>query len=140
MNEAKKKVRALVGDAEILAQLAEECAELGQAALKLRRTMTPTNPTPTTTEQAENDLIEELADVLLCLDILGIRTVVPEPYISDIQDAKIERWARRLAEKPIAKYWRRNEKRGKKRSDETTSKCRRRTNGKPDNRRITKTL
>lgn len=31
---------------EQLLQLAEECAELSQAALKLRRAMTGTNPTP----------------------------------------------------------------------------------------------
>lgn len=33
-------------EAEVLAQLAEEVAELAQAALKLRRALDGTNPTP----------------------------------------------------------------------------------------------
>ncbi len=36
--------------AEILCQLAEEASELAQAALKLRRALDGTNPTPVTIE------------------------------------------------------------------------------------------
>lgn len=52
---------------ELLAGLAEECAELSRAALKLRRALTGTNPTPVTVKEAEAALREEVADVALML-------------------------------------------------------------------------
>lgn len=56
--------------AEILAQLAEEASELAQAALKLRRAIDKENPTPKSKAEATDDLIEEIADVQLCLEVL----------------------------------------------------------------------
>lgn len=56
--------------AEILAQLAEEASELAQAALKLRRAIDKENPTPKSQAEATDDLIEEIADVQLCLEVL----------------------------------------------------------------------
>lgn len=41
-----KKVSDILPKTEILAQLAEEASELAQAALKLRRALDGTNPTP----------------------------------------------------------------------------------------------
>lgn len=52
---------------EILAQLAEEASELAQAALKLRRALDGTNPTPKSVAECEENLLEEWADVDLCL-------------------------------------------------------------------------
>ena len=63
MTERDKKIMEYLGEPEMLSQLAEECAELGKAALKLRRVLDGRNPTPKTEEEARADLIEEVADV-----------------------------------------------------------------------------
>ena len=60
------KIRDYLPDAQILAQLAEEAAELSQAALKLRRTIDGANPTPKTREAALTSRIEENSDVVIC--------------------------------------------------------------------------
>lgn len=77
--------------AEVLAQLAEEATELAQAALKLRRALDGTNPTPVTVKEAEAAVIEELSDVLLCCEILDIR-----PSCVTMAQ-KLDRWQLRLA-------------------------------------------
>lgn len=86
----KISIRTLLSDAELLAQLAEEAAELGHAALKLRRVRDGKNYTPVTFQEAYDQLKEEISDVLLCLEVLGVdgdrRTM----------GAKLERWADRL--------------------------------------------
>ena len=48
---------------ELLCGLAEECSELAQAALKLRRAYDQTNPTPVDPDDAYEKLCEEVADV-----------------------------------------------------------------------------
>ena len=58
---------------DALCQLAEEAAELAQAALKYRRALTGSNPTPVTPEEARENLLEETADVLLCLKTAGVK-------------------------------------------------------------------
>ena len=91
---------------DILCQLAEEASELSQAALKLRRAITGTNPTPVSESTATDDLFEELADV----------AVAEEAYFASISDNyrqregledlvgciakdKGKRWVQRLKEK-----------------------------------------
>lgn len=82
---------------DMLAQLAEECSELAQAALKLRRTFEGTSPTPTSKETAEANLREEIADVMLtALYSIGISEETIKE-IMDIMDAKEIRWAQRLS-------------------------------------------
>lgn len=56
----------------MLEQLAEEAAELAQAALKLARIDRDENPTPVTSEQAQKNLIEEYTDVIMCTSELGL--------------------------------------------------------------------
>lgn len=96
--EEKQKIRDRVSEAELLAGLAEEAAELGQAALKLRRALDGTNPTPVTPEQAQEDLAEEVADVLLYLAILD--QVADVAYYFEAQAKhtaeKFQRWLDRL--------------------------------------------
>lgn len=75
---------------EILAQLAEEAAELAQAALKLRRALDGTNPTPVSEAEAGAALIEELSDVALCCKLLDVR-----PSYYTMQN-KLGRWKKRL--------------------------------------------
>lgn len=87
-------IQSKLNNAELLAQLAEEAAELGHAALKMRRVIDGTNRTPVTFDEAFANLKEEIGDVLLCLETVGL-TVEPEAYRKDM-DAKLERWVRRL--------------------------------------------
>ena len=80
---------------ELLCGLAEECSELAQAALKLRRSYDQTNPTPVDTDTAFEKLCEEIADVLLYIEqITG-----PMPYVQEIKGIKMKRWQNRLNEK-----------------------------------------
>lgn len=86
---------------DILAQLAEECCELAQAALKLRRTIEGTSPTPTTTEEAEENLQEETADVFLTMMYaIGLNESADNRWseIFKSAEAKEARWAQRLSE------------------------------------------
>lgn len=62
----------ILGEAEVLAQLAEEAAELAQAALKLRRVVDGRNPTPVTEQEARQNLMEEYTDVVHCALELGV--------------------------------------------------------------------
>lgn len=77
---------------ELLAGLAEECAELAQAALKLRRCYDGTNPTPADEDEQYEKLLEEIGDVELYLDQLSINRNV----IQDYKQMKLERWQKRL--------------------------------------------
>lgn len=83
---------------ETLCKLAEECAELAQAALKYKRALEGVNPTPVTPEAAEVRLIEENGDVYLAVDILarhiGIDKVVNDA--TTVMAYKEKRWAGRL--------------------------------------------
>ncbi len=79
---------------ELLAQLAEEAAELGHAALKLRRAVTGASPTPVSEAQAVAAVIEEIADVRLLLRLLGFDLADAE--CERIMQEKLERWAARL--------------------------------------------
>ena len=88
-----------LGEDEILCQLAEEAAELGKAALKHRRACGYTkNVTPVTRDESYRNLIEEIADVNLCLAVLGLNAGLPILEVSEVMTAKAERWHKRLFE------------------------------------------
>jgi NTP pyrophosphatase (non-canonical NTP hydrolase) len=93
------KIMAMLSPAERLTQLAEECAELGQAALKLRRALTGINPTPVEQGDAASALMEETADVLLCMAAVvpGVEADLSVNWmIGKIVKEKAARWADRL--------------------------------------------
>lgn len=81
---------------ERLCQLAEEAAELAQAALKLRRTLSNMNPTPVNRREAEEAILEEIADVKLCLHVCGFEKVRDKILVNRIISSKAERWMQRL--------------------------------------------
>ena len=91
---AYEVIRSYLSQAELLAQLAEEAAELSKAALKFRRVCDGTNPTPVTYDEALGNIKEEIADVKLLLSILGLDSNYME--ISMIQAEKLVRWIDRL--------------------------------------------
>lgn len=81
---------------ELLAQLAEECGELSQAALKLVRARTGRNPTPRTVEECMANLTEEIADVILCISLVSDACDVDLGAAYVVQCNKADRWAGRL--------------------------------------------
>jgi NTP pyrophosphatase (non-canonical NTP hydrolase) len=92
MMDKIKAIMDLMPLDERLVCLAEEAAELSQAALKYRRTIIKHNPTPVDSETAYDMLLEEIADVRLCLMTLYTNNMV----IQDIMDQKLDRWIQRL--------------------------------------------
>ena len=88
-------MRDRIGDAAMLEQLAEECAELGQAALKMARVLRKENPTPVTEDEASDMIIEEAADVLICIDEVG---VFDSSEVARVAHAKRERFKARWEE------------------------------------------
>lgn len=93
----EKIIRAAIPLDELLAGLAEEAAELAQAALKYRRSFTFVNPTPTTPEDARAALLEEIADVELYLSIIGFYKDKSDlSVLAEITLTKLERWVERL--------------------------------------------
>lgn len=86
-----------LGARERLEVLAEEAAELSQAALKMIRAYQmggAVNPTPLTQEEALDNLFEEVADVELAVETLGL--YVNRGRIEEIKEEKRSRWIERL--------------------------------------------
>lgn len=87
----KRYVLEHIDKRTLLEQLAEEAAELSQAALKLiRAEKLSNNPTTTHVSIASEQLIEELADVLMVADAVGVSVL--ESY----DNSKWRRWAARI--------------------------------------------
>ena len=84
-----------LGTPELLAGLAEECAELAFAALKLRRAIDKTNPTPVDEEMLWDNLSEEIADVTLYLQQIPF----DDEYVEKVKAVKAERWERRMKDR-----------------------------------------
>ena len=80
---------------EILAQLAEEAAELYHASLKMRRVLNGKNPTPVGYAQALKALHDEIADVTLCIDLIGC---INFSQVNTTRGWKLKRWISRLLE------------------------------------------
>lgn len=96
-------IASRLSNEELLCQLAEEAAELAQAALKLRRASTGTNPTITSHYDAVGNLLEEIADVraaervVICAGTEDTSTA--NLAIESKMEYKTYRWAKRLREK-----------------------------------------
>ena len=63
------RIRKEYGDEYLYRQLAEECMELGHAALKLIRAQRGETPVPL--DEAKTALIDEAADVRVMLNVLN---------------------------------------------------------------------
>lgn len=72
--------------------LAEECAELAQAALKVIRAKE--HDTPIGEVEAGMHLAEESADVMLCIN--QVLTKKQKQFVDDLMKIKTERWEQRL--------------------------------------------
>ncbi len=88
---------------DLLLALAEEAAELAQAALKLHRARCGKKTTPVTPDEAILHLSEEMNDTILCWNVLwrhGDEEVVChwEDFLPPSQQKKLDRWVQRLME------------------------------------------
>lgn len=109
-DEMNRYIKSQLSGRDVLEALAEEAAELSQAALKMIRACRlgwTNNVTPVTPKEALDNLLEEMADVELVMDVLSYYTACGEP-IGDLKDKKRERWVSRLKE------WEEKRKGGKK--------------------------
>ena len=86
-----------IGVPALLEQTAEECCELAQACLKMARKLRDENPTPKSIEDIRDCVIEESADVQLCLELLETETrVLDFLKVGKAKQEKAERWCKRL--------------------------------------------
>lgn len=76
----------------LLIQIAEECAELSQACLKLVRVMD--GDSPVSEADARSNLLEEMADVILC--IKAKTTTMEDNEIHARMIPKYQRWRERI--------------------------------------------
>lgn len=86
-------IRHNIGQAACYEQLAEEAAELAQAALKVARVLRNENPTPIEFEEALDGLRSEYSDVSVCADVVDLTVD------ADYKLAKFYRWLSRIEEK-----------------------------------------
>lgn len=103
LNEMIDFIREQLPDEELLAQLAEECNELAQAALKMRRVLDGKNPTPVKLTVAYDNLVEEIGDVKLVLRVLGYH--MDDPGYDIAVERKLRRWTDRLHQAAASGIW-----------------------------------
>lgn len=90
------KIIEQIGECAVLEQLAEECVELAQAALKLARKKRGENPTPKNESECILDLVEEIADIHVCLEVIHDLDWFDEDLVGIFFDYKVKRWNERL--------------------------------------------
>jgi len=88
--EAMSIVSHQVSEKAMIEQLAEECAELSQSALKHIRAIGNGNPTPKTPEETWRSMVEEFNDICLIANIIGLEEK------AKIKEGKMIRWANRI--------------------------------------------
>lgn len=88
-----KQIKAAVPKADLYDQLAEEAAELAQAANKMARVLRGTNPTPKSELEAHTNLVEEYTDVKSVAE--SILDIQPDWLVGEY---KLYRWRKRLDE------------------------------------------
>lgn len=93
-NDTLRRIAEQLGAEEILCQCAEECSELAQAVLKMRRVLVGT--TPLTQGKARALINEEVADVLNCAEALEAISLVDMGRVDQIKEDKLDRWESRL--------------------------------------------
>lgn len=94
-------IAANLSDEDILCQIAEEAAELAQAALKLRRAISQTNPTPITVGEAVDNLFEEYGDTVGAFRVWAKKNNLDnEIYETSNENiySKYDRWTDRIKE------------------------------------------
>lgn len=107
LNEANEKMFARKGVNGLLDQIIEECSELTKAIIKKRRAQGEGQPTDITVPEAQDQIIEEIADLKLCIDQYIDILECSNPYkdirqrIRHIQEEKMIRTAKRFTAEEI---------------------------------------
>ena len=94
-------IAANLSDEDILCQIAEEADELAKAALKLRRAITQTNPTPVSVDEAVDDLMEEYSDTVVAFSAYLMKhNCIDRKNVAVLEHSstKYNRWAKRIKE------------------------------------------
>lgn len=91
-----KKILSDMGEPAALELLAEECTELAQSALKLARKQRGENPTPVTLQKCVVQILEEMADVWLCINVLKETDWYDQKMIDLVCELKLNRWKNRM--------------------------------------------
>ena len=95
-------IAANLSDEDILCQISEEADELAKAALKLRRAIAGTNPTPVTVEEALDSFFEEYGDVEGTCAVFTEKKRLNGKDVFELLARQIEskynRWAQRIKE------------------------------------------
>ena len=81
---------------DLLIQLAEEAAELAQAAAKYYRVTHGANPSPVSLQDARDALVEEIADVNAAAEAVRRKMGITCDEIAEVEDEKIARWKERV--------------------------------------------
>lgn len=89
-------IAAKVSQQSRLMQVAEEAAELIQAAAKRARIKAGDNPAAISKDQAIDNLIEENADVNNAIAALRLDDVLPSGAVEEREREKIDRWYKRI--------------------------------------------
>lgn len=89
-----KDIIDVIGKPAMLEMLAEECAELTHAALKMARYLRQENPTPDTELTCVAHLTEEIADVEWCID--NLKDIVDSCTVESVKEYKHQRACKRL--------------------------------------------
>lgn len=89
-NYERKEIRERLPEAALFESLGEEAAELAHAALKMARKLRGDNPTPVGVEALRVHVREEITDVQLVAEVLGLE---PDAMLRAI---KLTRWQKRL--------------------------------------------
>lgn len=92
------RVYERIGAAEVLARLAEEAAELSNAALRLRRVLVKEHPDAMRVGKAMAHLYEEIADMQNCLTVLDVSGQLDKGDIERLRAVKMDLWVRELEE------------------------------------------
>lgn len=87
-------IKGKIGEQELLLGLVEECGELIKAVVKYHRAQSQANPTPVSSEEAQRNIIEEIADVQCYLQQL--LEIDDWMRVADMIELKMERWKLRL--------------------------------------------
>ena len=98
MNE-NIKLEDYIGKPALLEQTAEECVELAHACLKLARKMRGKNLTPKTEQECIDSLVEEMADVSICIEqIVFESNIISNEALESVEIQKYERMVKRIKE------------------------------------------
>ena len=88
----------IIGEPALLEQTAEEAIEFGHACQKLARKLRGENPTPVSIANCRVNVLNEWADVDVCVTELTERPWWDENYVAGVEAYKAHRWERRIDE------------------------------------------